>query len=66
MSKLKYITVCLVVLLTVFALVGCAITAETKKMGLSDKDILTVSTQSDENIFLSSAKTKNQKKEKII
>ncbi|MBO5936621.1 MAG: hypothetical protein J6Q79_03285 [Clostridia bacterium] len=62
MSKLKYITVCLVALLTVFALIGCGITAETKKMGLSDKEVLTVSTQNDDNIFLSAAKTKSLKK----
>ena len=62
MTKLKYIIVCLVVLMTVFALTGCGITAESKKMGLSDKEALTGSTQSDDKIFLSTAKTKFLKK----
>ncbi len=62
MSKLKYILVCILILLSIFSLSGCTITANSKKMNLSDNEIVVNNSQTDENLFLSTDKIKNLKK----
>ena len=62
MSKLKYIIVSLLVALTVFTMSGCGVTTESKKMSISDNELMVNSEKTDKNIFLSTEKAKKLKK----
>ena len=62
MSKLKYIIVSLLVALTVFTFSGCGIITESKKISISDKDIIPAVKVSDKTVYFSDTAKKKLKK----
>ena len=62
MAKLKYIIVAVLIVITAFLLSRSATLTDSKKMSISDKELLTVSEVSDKSIFFSDTPRKKLKK----
>lgn len=62
MSKLKYIIICLLVVIAIFTLIGSNTITESIKMSISDKVFFNTSEISDRSIFYSDTKRKNLKR----
>ena len=62
MSKLKYIIICILIVITAFILKDSIAVSESRKMNFSDKELIVSDKKIPEKIFISTEKNKNLKK----